>query len=170
MLVDAHCHLDLEPLTSDLPRALAQARACGISDIVMGGVDVDGWDLQALLAKEYAGLHPVYGLHPWIAAKLSPELLANRLQELRSRIVGAERPVAIGETGLDFAKFKSSTREAQLASLRSHLALAQEFSLPVVLHVVRAHGLMLEVLRDVGPLDRALQGYGLGDFQWAIAP
>ncbi|MCB9538850.1 MAG: TatD family hydrolase [Myxococcales bacterium] len=54
----------------------------------------------------------------------------------------------MGETGLD-GRFGDSL-EAQTAAFRAHLAFARERDLPVVLHVVRAHGAALEVLRGDG--------------------
>jgi len=62
-----------------------------------------------------------------------------------------ERVVAIGETGLDFYR-DLSPREAQVEALKRHLALAQELSLPVVLHCRQAQEEMLEVAAEFAGL------------------
>ena len=42
-----------------------------------------------------------------------------------------------------------ATLDLQLTSLHEHLEMAVRFDLPVVLHVVQAHGLVLETLREL---------------------
>ena len=75
-------------------------------------------------------------------------MLHDALAALESRL---DRVVAIGEMGLDHGTTRDPvTRAAQRASFRAQLALARERDLPVVLHVVRAHGAALEVLQSDG--------------------
>jgi TatD DNase family protein len=52
--------------------------------------------------------------------------------------------------------------DAQAEVVRAHLALAHELSLPVILHCVRAHGRMLALLNEFGPLARGgvMHAYG----------
>ena len=61
--------------------------------------------------------------------------------------------MAIGETGLDFGKRMSTDSfPAQVEAFKTHLALAERYALPIVLHVVSAHARMLELLSEVSPL------------------
>jgi TatD DNase family protein len=57
--------------------------------------------------------------------------------------------VAIGESGLDF-HYMRSPRDAQEASLRAHLLLAQELDLPIVIHCRDAERRLVEIVREVG--------------------
>ncbi|MEZ4467025.1 MAG: TatD family hydrolase [bacterium] len=89
------------------------------------------------------------GLHPWAAAERGDRLAAD-LQALAETLDAPPRPVALGELGLDHLACPRETRGVQEAAFRAQLALARERDLPVVLHIVRAHGRALEILRADG--------------------
>ncbi|OZA41804.1 MAG: DNAase [Hydrogenophilales bacterium 17-61-76] len=84
-------------------------------------------------------MHPIYiGIH-------QPEHLA----DLRAQIV-AQRPVAIGEIGLDF--FVPGLDPAmQVFYYVEQLKLAREFDLPVLLHCRRSSDVLLKHLRQIKP-------------------
>ena len=60
---------------------------------------------------------------------------------------GQPRPVAVGETGLDF-HYGADTRERQLDLFRQHLALARRVCLPVIVHSREAESETLAALSD----------------------
>jgi TatD DNase family protein len=99
----------------------------------------------------------MYGLHPrWVAAS-APEEVAAGLRALSGACegvggcVGWAKPVALGEIGLDRSRHvPGESVDGQVGAFREQLALARALELPVVLHVVRAHGLALEWLRRDG--------------------
>ncbi|MDH5494067.1 MAG: TatD family hydrolase, partial [Myxococcales bacterium] len=66
----------------------------------------------------------------------------------------AQGASAIGEIGLDRRLFASPAGDAarQLALLDAQLEIADGLGLPVILHLVRAPGLLLERLEQRGPL------------------
>ncbi|MBT9559470.1 MAG: TatD family hydrolase [Myxococcales bacterium] len=146
-MVDAHCHLDDPRLDAIREGAIADARAVGVGGWVLGGVDGAQWRRARALAAETPGVLLTEGLHPLVAATLT----AAARQEA---LAGIERDgiVAIGETGLHLLGEARAHRDAQVASLRDHLALARDWGLPVVLHVVGAHGATLSLLREDGVL------------------
>ncbi len=56
---------------------------------------------------------------------------------------------AVGECGLDFLRGRApEQREHQVAVFREHLELARATGLPLTLHCVKAHGPMVELLRE----------------------
>jgi TatD DNase family protein len=147
-LCDAHCHLSSERLLRPPEETVAEALARGVSDLVMAGVDPSCWASQVRLARVHPGAHPVYGIHPWVAAELDPAERSAMLAELERWVVSEVPPVAIGETGLDLSHLAPpDTLAAQEASLREHLALARRHDLPIVFHVLRAHDPMLKLLK-----------------------
>ncbi len=149
-IVDSHCHANSVRLPDTLPRLLEDAASVGVSDIVMAGVDPEGWATQSELSAAHKHLHPTYGVHPWRAAEWDDATLDAALSELQRR-VDSERPVAVGETGLDGYQPRFRERlESQERSFREHLALAHHHNLPVVMHLVRAHEQALRVLAEVG--------------------
>jgi TatD DNase family protein len=64
---------------------------------------------------------------------------------LVARLVGAGGGVAVGECGLDGG---TGDRPAQEAVLRAHVRAARERALPLVVHVLRAHGEAPRILRE----------------------
>jgi TatD DNase family protein len=151
VLVDTHCHLSKEPLLSDVAGALERGREAGVERVVMAGYDPADWKEQFVLAMSHPQVYPVFGIHPWVAARMTTEdELMNAMMEL---VATMERvvPLAIGETGLDRSpRCPKETHPAQLACFRGQLAIAKQVGLPLVLHIVQAHGLALETLKEVG--------------------
>ena len=133
-MINAHCHLD--------PARLAAARKDGVTGWVASpGVSPD----PDFTAKREEGVWWTAGIHPWAACEVAPE---EALAALADRL---DRVVAVGELGLDHKVARSpSERAVQLQLLRAQLSLARARDLPVVLHVVRSHGAVLDVLKNDG--------------------
>jgi TatD DNase family protein len=128
-MFDALTHLYRCP---DPGAVLTAGRAAGVHDVLLAGVDPAGWRLQSALAGP--GVHVAYGCHPWTARGSQD---ASLLSEALSTLVP---PVAIGEIGLDGSGAHRENLAAQEASLLAQLDLARQRELPVILHIVRAHG------------------------------
>jgi TatD DNase family protein len=83
------------------------------------------------------------GLHPWQVPEASGEWLS-RLEAL----LVAHR-AGVGECGLDFAR-KETDRVDQEVAFRAQLRLARGLHRPVAMHVVRAWGPVVDLLREEG--------------------
>jgi TatD DNase family protein len=83
------------------------------------------------------------GLHPWFVAEASPEW-ASRLESLLR-----SHPAGVGECGLDFAR-QDPDRADQEAAFRLQLRLARVLKRPIALHVVRAWGRIIDLLKEEG--------------------
>jgi TatD DNase family protein len=146
-MFDAHVHLDR---LSDPDKALDRARKAGVQGFLLPSVGPETWNAQSSLARKHPDVHLAFGLHPWYAARQTTEARVRDLGALRKRI-GKEKPVALGEMGLDHhPHFETSTHDAQEKAFAAQLAMAHLFDLPVVLHVVRAHGACIDLLREMG--------------------
>jgi TatD DNase family protein len=151
--VDAHCHLDSERLGVDAAAAVHAARASGVAEIVMAGVDPPGWAAQVALARRFEGVFPVFGVHPQLVPELDEAGLGAMLAGLEQALGGAlgMRPVAVGEAGFD--RLTAANRAAmglQEVAFRAQLRLAKRFDLPVVLHLLKSDEAALGVLREEG--------------------
>jgi len=152
-VIDAHCHLDSDRLPGPVDEVLAGARAVGVDGFVLAGTHPDAWAIQSAIATSQRRVWPVYGVHPWWAAKLDAAGLADAMSALESACTSGTyaQPVAIGETGMDGSRLAPpDSLEAQEASFRLHLELAARLDKPVVLHILRAHDHALRVLTEVG--------------------
>jgi TatD DNase family protein len=145
-LVDSHSHFDAAEFDADRGAAHARAIAAGVTRQVVPAVDAAGWPKLRSICAELPRLFPVYGLHPMYLASHRPE----HLGELREWI-GRERPVAVGECGLDFF-VEGLDAGAQQVYFEAQLQLAREFDLPVVVHARRAVEAAIAAIRKIGGL------------------
>ena len=137
-LIDSHGHVQAEAFAADGDAVLVAAGRAGVERLL-----VPGWDLPssrdaielARRADSSLVVHTAAGVHPHAAAGVDERTWA-AVREL------AALPVvrAIGETGLDYDR-AFSPRDAQLANLRRHLALALETGKPAILHCRSKPGL-----------------------------
>ena len=153
MLFDALTHLHRMPQPE---QALERGRAAGVTGALLAGLDPPGWAAQLQLAACHPGLVVALGLHPWIAARMADTAQDSALEELAARCTAG---VAIGEIGLDRSRSLRSTIARQRRAFIAQLQLARAVSLPVVLHIVRAHGMALELLTAHPPPGGYLHSY-----------
>jgi TatD DNase family protein len=115
---------------------LDRAHAVGVRAVVLPGVSSARWGFAASLGQPMC-----VGIHPeWIATE---QTTADALRTA-AQTHGA---VGIGEFGLDVRVGGPDGALAQIEQCEIHLDVAHELDLPIVLHVVRRHGAMLELLR-----------------------
>ncbi|TWG91080.1 TatD DNase family protein [Luteimonas sp. J16] len=145
-LVDSHCHLDAPEFDRDRAAVLDRARAAGVRQQVVPAVEAAEWPKLREVCRAADGLHPAYGLHPMYLAAHRP----GHLEDLRGWIE-RERPVAVGECGLDYY-VEGLDHAAQQACFDAQLRLAREFGLPVIVHARRAVDAVIASLRRVGGL------------------
>ena len=140
-LFDTHCHIDLDDFDNDREQVLNDARAAGVSDILVPAVQRSRWSGLTQLCAGDPGLHPALGMHPVYLHRHRPEDIRALADE-----IARNRPVAIGEIGLDW-QLRDLDRTQQQGLLEAQLELAEAFALPVVLHVRKAHDPMLNTLK-----------------------
>lgn len=146
MLIDSHCHLDATEFDRDRAAVVARAQAAGVTAQVVPAITLAGFAKLRALCAAHPDLHPAYGLHPMFLAEHRPEHLT-ALREWIAR----ERPVAVGECGLDFF-IADPDRDAQRVYFARQLELAREFDLPLILHARHALDEVIAGIRRIGRL------------------
>ncbi len=146
MLFDSHSHFDAAEFDIDRDAALARAHAAGVMRQIVPAVSAAAWPKLRDVCAADAGLHAAYGLHPMYLAEHRPE----HLIALRDWIE-RERPVAVGECGLDFF-VEDPDVEQQSLYFDGQLRLARDFDLPVIVHARRAVDQVIAAVRRFGPL------------------
>lgn len=144
MWIDTHCHLDAAEFAADRDVVVAAAAAAGVKKIVVPAVAVQNFPAVRDCGQRYPGCDTAYGIHPMY----TPQAGEDDLLVLREWLV-RERPVAVGEIGLDyFVPGLDPVRQQHF--FVEQLKLAREFDLPVLLHVRRAVDAVLQALRRIG--------------------
>lgn len=153
MLIDSHCHLDAAAFDSDRPAVIARARDAGVGAQIIPAVEAAGWPALRALCLAEAGLYPAYGLHPLYLAAHHAGHLA-----LLAQWIERERPVAVGECGLDFF-VDGLDPDSQRRYFRDQLALARDAGLPVIVHARRAVDEVIATVRRIGGLRGVVHSY-----------
>lgn len=147
LLVDSHCHIDLQQFAEDRDDVLVRARAAGIGWLVIPGIDVAQARQALALAErqpppEQPNLYVAVGIHPNSADEFTDASPA----ELR-RLAAHGKVVAVGEIGLDYYWDKVAPEQQRRAFVRQ-LDLAAELGLPVIIHSREANADVAAVLRS----------------------
>ena len=142
-MIDTHCHLDVDEFDRDRDEVIARARAAGVRRQIVPAIDAAGWPKLREVCAQADGLHAAYGLHPLLLDRHTDVHLA----ELRDWI-GKEKPVAVGECGLDYF-VEGLDPERQQHVFDVQLEIAREFDLPVIVHARRAVDAVIASIRRV---------------------
>ena len=141
--IDTHCHLDAAEFDADRDAEYARAVAGGVAVQIVPAVSRDNFAAVAATCERYPGCLPAWGLHPMYIEVHRPEHLA----DLRAQ-VEAQRPVAIGEIGLDLF-VRDLDPATQKTFLVEQLKIARDYDLPVLLHCRKANDELLKHLRKI---------------------
>jgi len=113
-----------------------------INELIIPATHRAEWDNIIHLAK-YNHLYYALGYHP----RFLQYYQQGDLDGLHLLLKNADnRAVAIGEIGLD--KFAKTSMAIQERLFIEQLQLAEELQLPVILHIVKKQGRVLEILRE----------------------
>lgn len=160
MLVDSHCHLDAGEFDHDRMEVVARARAAGVRMQVLPATHADAWPLLRDAVACAPGLFAAYGLHPtFLEHHREPHL--DRLREWIVR----ERPVAVGECGLDFF-VEGLDGDRQAHWFEAQLRIARDVDLPVIIHARRAVDQVTAAIRRIGGLRGVVHSFS-GSLQQA---
>jgi TatD DNase family protein len=128
VLIDSHCHLNYKGLVEDQANVLERARAAGVTGMLYISTRASEWEAVVATAQREADVWATVGIHPH-EADSHPDLGAQALLEAAAH----PKVVGIGETGLDYY-YDHSDRAAQRALFRTHIAVARETGLPLIVH------------------------------------
>ena len=127
--IETHCHLDDDAFDHDLPAVLDAARTVGVRQFVNIGYEPRSWERSVALARSFPDIVSALGMHP-----NSAELWSAETAQQLTTLLEQERPVAIGEIGLDYFR-EHADHNLQRQAFREQLQLAEQFDLPVVIHM-----------------------------------
>lgn len=141
-LIDTHVHINFDSFQPDLDAVAQRWRDQGIVRLVHSCVEPSEFSTIQALSKRFPELYFAVGLHPLDVSLWTP----NSQSEIQTLATSDPKVVAIGETGLDFFKADNSTE--QILAFRSHLNIARQLDLPVIIHCRDAAKVMAEIIRE----------------------
>ncbi len=134
-----------------------RAVAAGVTMLVLPNVDRETSDaVLALHSLRPDNTRIALGLHPTEVHENWQTELAYNLRILRKN---ASSCVAVGEVGIDLYWDKTYERE-QMMAFEEHLKVAQELSLPVIIHCREGLDRVLEVLQPYPNVAAVFHSFG----------
>ncbi|MFT5045332.1 MAG: TatD DNase family protein [Porticoccaceae bacterium] len=143
-LIDAHVHTDDDRLEHIIDEVLTAARTANVVAQIVPSISARLWPRVKSLCGTHDDLFACYGLHPCF----QDEHTVQHLDELATWI-GREKPVALGECGLDYF-MDNADKPFQQQLFAAQLALAREFNLPIVIHARSAVDDVIEMIKSAG--------------------
>ncbi|MFT6559210.1 TatD family hydrolase [Sneathiella sp.] len=164
MLVDSHCHLDFEQLSSQMDDVLRRAELANVGHMLTIGTKLRQFDGVRAIAEAHDNIHCSVGIHPHEAEEEGSDITVQKLVDLANH----PKVVAIGETGLDYF-YEHSPREIQRQSFRIHIEAARETGLPLIVHTRNADQDTIDILHEEyakGPFTGVIHCFSSG---WEVA-
>ena len=141
-MIDSHCHLDHEPLLSNLKTVIEKSKLAGISKILTICTTINSFDAIKQIILKDEMIYGTFGIHPHECAnnQVTKEVIINSVNK-NSKII------AIGESGLDFY-YNHSDKQKQLASFKTHVEASLDLNMPIIVHSRSAENETYEVLKS----------------------
>ena len=142
--IDSHAHYDAEQFDIDRDELLNRIHEGGVLKIVNMGCNLERSRLSVEYAEKFPFVYSAVGIHPE-DVEGTPE---NYLEQIKKWAV-LPKTVAIGEIGLDY-HYEGYDPDLQKRIFEEQLDLAEELSLPVVIHSRDATEDCMNILRKRG--------------------
>ena len=141
-MIDSHCHLDHEPLNSDLENVIKRSKEIGITKLLTISTSKESFLKIKKIIKEDEMIYGTVGIHPHETKnnEINTEFLEKNIKD-NKKIIG------IGETGLDFY-YNNSEKEKQIESFRIHIEAAARMNVPLIIHSRSAEDKTFEILNE----------------------
>ncbi len=161
MMIDTHCHIHFKAFENNRGEVIARSKDKQMI-LNLVGTQQSTSKNGVLLAEQYDWMYATIGLHP---IQIHEVDVYEETTNFTSRgenfdpafyreLAQHPKVIAVGETGLDrFHLPKDEPEEMYLERqknvFRQHYAIAEEFGLPLVMHVRDAHEEMIALLKEI---------------------
>ena len=139
-MTDSHCHLDHEPLLSNLPNIIKRSKDAGIKKLLTISTSHDSFVKIKEIINIDEMIYGTIGIHPHESSKneISSDFIIKNLNA-NPKIIG------IGETGLDFF-YNNSDKSTQISSFKKHIEASIKTNVPLIVHSRNAENETFDIL------------------------
>ena len=141
-MIDSHCHLDHEPLLSDLTNVIKRSREIGIKKLLTISTSFESFDRIKTIIQKDEMIYGTIGIHPHETNenKITSDIIIKNITE-NDKIIG------IGETGLDFY-YNNSDKDNQIISFKEHIDASIKTNSPLIIHSRNAEEDTFKILNE----------------------
>ena len=139
-MIDSHCHLDHEPLFSNIYDVINRSKKIGLKKILTISTSMKSFENILKIVELDNMIYGTIGIHPHESGKdkVSFDYLTINAKK-NKKIIG------IGETGLDFY-YENSKKNEQINSFIKHIDASIELNYPLIVHSRNAENETFDVL------------------------
>ncbi len=141
-MIDSHCHLDHEPLISDIDNIIARSKEVGIEKILTICTTLDSFSRIIEIIKKDEIIFGTFGIHPH---ECSNNFVNSKI--IKQEICKYDKIIGIGETGLDFY-YNNSEKDKQIKSFEEHIEAAIDLNIPLIIHSRKAENETFNILNN----------------------
>ena len=127
-MIDSHCHLDHEPLLSDLTNVIKRSKEVGIKKLLTISTSFASFDRIKNIIEKDEIIFGTIGIHPHETTdnKITTDVIVKNITD-NKKIIG------VGETGLDFF-YNNSDKNDQIISFKQHVEASIITNTPLIIH------------------------------------
>ena len=143
MIIDSHCHLTYEPMSSSLDETIKRANNDGVKYLLTISTEDKSFKNILKILENYSSVYGSYGIHPHEAKKHKEIKSKNIIEKVKKN----KKIIGIGESGLDFY-YNHSEKKDQISSFLEHIEASQETHLPLIVHTRSAEEDTFKILKE----------------------
>jgi len=143
MIIDSHCHLTYEPMSSSLDETIKRANNDGVKYLLTISTEDKSFSNILKIVDKYNSVYGTYGIHPHEANKHREIRSDNIVEKVRKN----KKIIGVGESGLDFY-YNNSEKKDQISSFLEHIDASKKLNLPLIVHTRSAEEDTLKILKD----------------------
>ena len=141
-MIDSHCHLDHEPLFSNLDNVIKRSKDVGIKKLLTISTSYKSFDRVKKIIQKDEIIYGTIGIHPHETTqdKITSDIIVKNFID-NPKIIG------IGETGLDFF-YENSDKDDQITSFIEHIEASIKTNSPLIIHSREAEDETFNILNE----------------------
>ena len=141
-MIDSHCHLDHEPMYSDLKNVIYRSKDVGIEKILSICTTINSFEKIIKIINFDPIIYGTFGIHPH---ECSDNIVTK--EEIINNVKKNNKIIGIGESGLDFY-YNHSDKEKQIASFKIHIEASIHLNMPIIVHSRSAENETFRILKS----------------------
>mgnify|MGYP001435015107 CR=1 FL=1 len=142
MIIDSHCHLTYEPMSSSLSETIKRANNDGVDYLLTISTEDKSFNEILKILDNHKCVYGSYGIHPHEAKKHKDIKAENIVKKIKKN----KKIIGIGESGLDFY-YNHSEKKDQIDLFLEHIDASQQTNLPIIVHTRSAEKETFEILQ-----------------------
>ena len=141
-MIDSHCHLDHEPLFSNINDVIKRSKEIGLKKILTISTSLESFENIKKIIDIDEMIYGTIGLHPHETSNntMNTDYIVEHARKY-------EKIIGVGETGLDFY-YENSKKNDQIESFIKHIEASIDLKYPLIVHSRSAETETFDILNS----------------------